>query len=62
MEDRVTELEIKVAHQERLLADLDDVVKAFTVRVESLERALQELRESAGQLPIGGQNEPPPHY
>lgn len=58
----MTELEIKVAHQERLLADLDDVVKAFTVRVEALERALREVRESAGQMPIGDQNEPPPHY
>gem|GEM_PF-4701765 len=58
----MTELEIKVAHQERLLADLDDVVKVFTVRVEALERELKQVRESTGQLPIGEHNEPPPHY
>lgn len=62
MEEQIIELQIKVAHQERLLADLDDVVKAFTRRVELLERELKELRETQTALPIGGANEPPPHY
>ncbi len=56
------ELEIKLAHQERLLADLDDVVKAFATRVETLERELKELRDTSGAMPIGSANEPPPHY
>ncbi len=62
MEDRIIELEMKVAHQDRLLADLDDVVGKFTARVEDLERRLAELQQSVGGLPVGGADEPPPHY
>jgi uncharacterized coiled-coil protein SlyX len=62
MEDRVTELEIKISHQERLLTDLDEVVRAFASRVEALERALTEMREAVAALPVGAADEPPPHY
>ncbi len=62
MDERLDELEIKVAHQERLLSDLDEVVKAFTAKVAKLERELSELRETAGGLPVGDATEPPPHY
>ncbi len=62
MEDRIIELEIKVAHQDRLLADLNDVVSQFSSRVEVLERRLDELQQSVGGLPVGGADEKPPHY
>lgn len=62
MEERITELEIKISHQERLLGDLDEVVRAFTTRVETLERELAALRETTAGLAVGPADEPPPHY
>lgn len=62
MDERIVELEIKIAHQDRLLADLDEVVRTFTTRVERLERQLAALQENAGGLEVGPADEPPPHY
>jgi uncharacterized coiled-coil protein SlyX len=62
--ERVTELEVRVAYQDRVIAALDDVVRAFANRVEGLERELTELRAGAkSPAPaLGPANEPPPHY
>ena len=62
MDERLIELEIRIAHQDRLIAALDDVVRAFTARVERLEGDLQALRGAAGALPLGPADDPPPHY
>jgi uncharacterized coiled-coil protein SlyX len=59
-EDRLTELEIRVAYQDQVIAALDEVVRDFAARVVELERRLRE-REAA-ETPVGPQNEPPPHY
>jgi uncharacterized coiled-coil protein SlyX len=56
-DERITELEIRVAYQEKLIATLDEVVRAFTARVERLER-----REKAEVEPPPSVDEPPPHY
>ncbi|MFO0552878.1 MAG: SlyX family protein [Polyangiaceae bacterium] len=62
--DRVTELEIRYAHQERLLEELSlvlyeqrRVVEELESRVADLERRLREMDE-----PTGGEEAPPPHY
>ena len=62
--ERVTELEVKVAYQDHLLAALDEVVRTFTARVEALERELREVRAGIKSPPptLGPANEPPPHY
>ena len=61
--DSVTELEIRLAYQDRLLAALDEVVRTLHGRVEALEQNLLELRGSVALGPaIGPANEPPPHY
>jgi SlyX protein len=64
MENRIVELEIKVAYQDRLIADLDGVVKQFADRVELLERRIKELEDTAKNPPehIGPADDPPPHY
>ena len=58
------ELEERIAYQDRLIADLDEVVRLFTVRVESLEREVARLRATVleAALPSGPAGEPPPHY
>ena len=65
VEDRIVELEIKVAYQERLIADLDAVVRDFTARVETLTRQLEQVQELAlagSTDEIGPADEKPPHY
>ncbi|MFZ6185930.1 SlyX family protein [Nannocystis pusilla] len=44
LEQRITELEVKLAFQERTIDDLDAVLRRFTTRVESLERELSRVR------------------
>ncbi|WAS93128.1 SlyX family protein [Nannocystis punicea] len=48
LEQRITELEVKLAFQERTIDDLDAVLRRFTTRVESLERELSRLRGDEG--------------
>ncbi|MEM7351645.1 MAG: SlyX family protein [Acidobacteriota bacterium] len=64
MEDRIIELETRVAYQEKLLSDLDEVVQAFAKRVEVLEKRLQTLRDAQLEHPgeMEPHNTPPPHY
>ena len=58
------ELQERIAYQDRLIAELDDVVRSFTVRVEGLEREVIRLRTAVldAALPSGPANEAPPHY
>ena len=62
-EERLIELEVRIAHQDQVIAALDDVLRAFTVRVERLEKQIDALRKAAGDLgAIGPADERPPHY
>lgn len=58
------ELQERIAYQDRLIAELDDVVRSFTVRVEGIEREVIRLRTAVldAALPSGPANEAPPHY
>lgn len=47
LEDRVINLESYVAFQERTLAILDETVREFTQRIETLEKEVHRLREFA---------------
>jgi SlyX protein len=63
LEARIIELEMRIAHQDRTIADLDEVVREFADRVTALERLVEELRESASSADdLGPGDEPPPHY
>ena len=63
LNERFLKLETKAAYQEKLLAELNDVllergreVDRLTVRVTALERQYQEGEE------LSPGHEPPPHY
>ncbi len=64
MEERIIELETRVAYQEKLLCDLDEVVQAFAKRVEKVEQRLRNLKSTRLEHPdeMEPHNTPPPHY
>jgi uncharacterized coiled-coil protein SlyX len=63
VDERFMDLEVKLAYQDRLIRDLDALVRAFGTRLDTTERELRELKQTIpAPLPMGPQNEPPPHY
>ncbi|MEO9168243.1 MAG: SlyX family protein [Aestuariivirga sp.] len=60
---RISELEIRIAHQDKALGELNDVVLAQWKRIEALERQLTSMNEDMqhqdqGPVPV----DRPPHY
>jgi SlyX protein len=64
--DRLTDLEIRYAHMERLLSELSDVLFAQQRAIDTLERRVKDLEtrapEGAGPSRDGEDPERPPHY
>lgn len=62
-QERLVALETKLAYQEKLLAELNDVLLERGQEVDVLKRQVAVMegvyRDSAGLDPT---NEPPPHY
>ena len=63
-DDRITALEIRIAHQDQTIAELNDVVTTQWRKIEALERQMNRLREEVqnSQTERGGEEPPPPHY
>ncbi len=61
---RLADLERRIAEQDKVIADLNEMVVAQWRKIDSLERRVGELRDefdaAAMARPDGG--EPPPHY
>lgn len=64
LQDRVLELEVKAAYQERTIEELHEVVLELRKEIEALRREFEALRSEAqsSEKPIGPANEAPPHY
>ena len=64
MDEKIMELESRVALQDRTIRDLDEVVRLFANRVERLERRLSELTDELRTASdgVGPHDEQPPHY
>ena len=62
--EQLIDLEVKLAYQERLIRDLDALVREFGGRLDKTQRDLEQLKQSirSGEVPLGSANEPPPHY
>ena len=62
--EHLVDLEVKLAYQERLIRDLDALVREFATRLDAAERELEQLKASlrTGDVPVGPANDPPPHY
>lgn len=59
-DDRVVDLEIRLAYQDRKVEELDTLVRTLVTRLETAERDLKELKRAL--TPIEHANERPPHY
>ena len=67
MEERIAELEVRLAFQERTLQELNDVLTRQARELERLTREMAGLRQQLALLapPLVGRREdepPPPHY
>lgn len=62
--ERLEDLDVKLAFQDKLIRELDALVRTFGDRLDATERELKELKASIGspEGTIGPANEPPPHY
>lgn len=63
-EARLLKLEEKVAYQDKLIADLNDVVVTLRRETDALSARLKTFESTLGSE-LGGRdmpNEPPPHY
>jgi len=67
MQDRLTEIEIKIAHVEQTVNELNDVIVKQQAYIDSLERGMERLKERL-QTDVGVEGggdpleEKPPHY
>ena len=62
---RMAELERRIAEQDRVIADLNEMVVAQWRKIDSLERRVGELRDefdAAAMSRPEGREPPPPHY
>jgi uncharacterized coiled-coil protein SlyX len=63
IDEHFMDLEVKLAYQDRLIRDLDALVRAFGTRLDATERELREIKQTLpSPLPMGPSNEKPPHY
>lgn len=61
--ERWLDLDVKLAYQERLIHQLDALVREFGDRLDKAERELAQLKQAVPPpVPLGAANEPPPHY
>lgn len=66
-EERITELEIRFAHQDRFIHQLNEIVVAQQKTIERLEKEIIDLKRSvnseAGVNPTRSlKDDKPPHY
>jgi uncharacterized coiled-coil protein SlyX len=63
-EDRLDELEIRLAFQDKLIHELESLVRSFGDRLDETRRELAQLKEAlkSPEVPLGAPNEKPPHY
>lgn len=63
--DRIDALEMRIAHQDQTISDLNRVVTEQWSHIDRLKRELNAMRESVRNLAQSGSPEdepPPPHY
>jgi SlyX protein len=65
LEQRIDDLEMRVMHQDKTIADLNDMITAQWKQLEVMERQLRRLGEELEAMETGdapAANQKPPHY
>jgi uncharacterized coiled-coil protein SlyX len=62
--EHLIDLEVKLAYQDRLIKDLDELVRQFGTRLDTMGRELETLKQSlqSPEVSMGPANDKPPHY
>jgi uncharacterized coiled-coil protein SlyX len=62
--ERVEDLEVKAAFQDKLIRELDALVRTFGDRLDAADREIKQLKQAlrSPEPTVGPANEPPPHY
>jgi SlyX protein len=64
-EHRLNDMEIRIAHQDKTIAELNDVITAQWKKLEMMERQLRRLGEELEAMDVQdgpAANQKPPHY
>ena len=65
-DQRLIDIEIKIAHQENLVGELNQVIARQQETIDQLQASLKKFfkqyRETNGDGAIGPADEKPPHY
>ncbi len=65
MDERIEDIEVKLAYQERLIGELDSLVRTFGGKLDEAMREIKSLKDSlrsGGEPAVGPATEKPPHY
>ena len=62
--ERLEDLEVKLAFQDKLSRELDALVRTFGDKLDKTNRELEAVKQSirSPETTVGPANEPPPHY
>jgi SlyX protein len=63
-EQRLLDMEVRLAHQDKTIADLNDVIASQWKKLDGLERQLRQLDAELQALDVdtGPAQQKPPHY
>ena len=63
-DERWLDIDVKLAYQERLIRELDALVRELGTRLDATQRELEALKQSvrSPEVPMGPATEKPPHY
>lgn len=62
LHERLTDLEVRYSHQERVVEQLSDLVREQQDTIDALVKQLRRLSESAEANEAAPPHEKPPHY
>ncbi len=66
LRDQIIELQSRYTHQERLVQQLDDIIREQQDQIDGLNKQVQQLHEKVDSVDSGllttHQYEKPPHY
>ncbi len=64
MDERFSDMEMRLSHQEKTIAELSDVIAAQWKKIDALERQLRRLSEEMQEMEGAEAHtqQKPPHY